>query len=65
MTVLVSLRKIKSEIGVKLVFFTFFINFFVETLFKNINYCQTVPWDHLLTYIVKTVCQASVPLFLT
>ena len=39
MTVFVSLRKCKSEIGVKLVFFTFFINSFVETLFKNINYC--------------------------
>ena len=31
------------ENGVKLVFFTFFINFFVETSIKSIIYCQTVP----------------------
>ena len=44
----------------KMVFFTFFINFFVETLIKSTNYCQTVPLDHLLLYILNSVCQASV-----
>ena len=41
------------------------INVFVETLIKSMNYCQTVALDHLLMYIVKTVCQASVSSFLT
>ena len=53
------------EIGVKLVFFTFSLTFFVETLIKSIVYCQTVPLDLLLMYIVKIVCQASLPSFLT
>ena len=51
--------------GVKLVFFTFFNNFFVETLIKSIVYCQTVPFDCLLMYILKIVSQASLPSFLT
>ena len=51
--------------GVKLVFFTFFNNFFVETLIKSIGYCQTVPFDCLLLYILKIVGQASLPSFLT
>ena len=49
-----------NKIGI----FHFFINFFMETLIKNINYCQALPLDHLLMYIVKTV-QASVSSFLT
>ena len=53
------------EIGVKLVFFTLFINFFVETLIKSIIYGQTVSLDHLIMHIVKIVCQFSLPSFLT
>ena len=41
-------QKKHSEIGVKLVFFTFFNTFFVERLIKSIIYCQTVPLDRLL-----------------
>ena len=56
------IRKSTSEIGVKcFVFFTFFINFFIKTLIKNIIYCQTVPLNRLLMYVVKTVWQASLP----
>ena len=58
-------QKKYPKIGVKLVFFTFFINIFVETLIKNIAYCQTVSLDRLIMHIVKTVYQASLPLFLT
>ena len=58
-------EKVPSENGVNVVFFIFFINFFVETLIKSIIYCQTVPLDCLLTYILKIVCQASLPSFLT
>ena len=62
----VSLRKSTPEIGVKfLVFFTFFINFFMITFIKSIIYCQTVPLDRLVMYVVKVVCQASLPSFLT
>ena len=58
-------EKSTSEIGVKLlVFFTFFITFFIKTLIKSIIYCQTVPVERLLAYVVKTVCQASLLLFL-
>ena len=46
-----------------MVFSTFFINLFVEALIKNIIYCQIVPLNRLL--IVKIVCQASLPSFLT
>ena len=59
-------EKSTSEIGVKLlVFFTFFITFFIKTLIKSIMYCQAVPVERLLTYVVKIVCQASLLLFLT
>ena len=63
----VSLRKSAPEIVVKfLVFFTFSINFFMKTLIKNIvSICQTVSLDHLLMYLAKVVCQASLPSFLT
>ena len=62
----VSLRKSTPEVGVKfLVFFTFFINFFMKILIKSTIYCQTMPLDRLLMYVVKIVCQASLPLFLT
>ena len=43
------IKKSTSETGVKcFVFFTFFINFFMKTLIKNIIYCQTVPLNRLL-----------------
>ena len=62
----VSLRKSKPETEVKFfVFFTFFINFSMKTLIKSIIYCQNVPLNHLLMYVVEVVCQASLPLFLT
>ena len=62
----VLLRKSTSEFGVKLVlFYTLFRNVFVEALIKSINYCQFLPLAHLLMYIVKNVCQVSMPLFLT
>ena len=48
-----------SKIGVKLIFFTFFVNFLVETLIKSIIHCQTMTLARLLMYIVKIVCQAS------
>ena len=37
----------------------------MKTLIKSIIYCQTVPLDRLLMYVVKMLCQASLPLFLT
>ena len=62
----VSLLKSTSKIGVKfLLIFFFFINFFMKTLIKSIIYCQTVPLERLLMYIVNIVCQVSLPLFLT
>ena len=62
----VSLRKSKPETEVKFfVFFTFFIKFSMKTLIKSIIFCQNVPLNHLLMYVVKVVCQASLPLFLT
>ena len=36
----------------------------METLIKSIIYCQIVPLDCLLMYILKIVCQASLPSFL-
>ena len=47
------------------VFFTFFINFFMKTLIKNIMYCEIVPLNRLLIYFVKTIRQASLLSFLT
>ena len=44
------MRKGASEMGVKLIFFTFLLTFFVGTLIKSINYCQSVPLDHLYEY---------------
>ena len=62
----VSLLKSTSKIGVKfLLIFFFFINFFMKTLIKSIIYCQTVPLERLLMYIVNIVCPVSLPLFLT
>ena len=53
------------ETGVKLlVFFIIFINAFMKTLIKSIIYCQTVPLERLLMYVVKIVCQASLFSFL-
>ena len=49
----------------KKVFSTFFINLFIKTWIKRIIYCQTVPLDHLLMYVAKILCQASVPLLFT
>ena len=50
----VGLRKSAPETGVKfLVFFTFFINFLMKTLIKNIVYCQTVSLNHLLMHAAK------------
>ena len=43
----------------------FFINFFMKILIKSIIYCQTVPLDRLLMYVVEIVCQGSLPSFLT
>ena len=61
-----SLWKSASKIGVVfLLFFSFFINLFMKTLIKSIMYCQTVPLDRLLMYIVKILFQASLPSFLT
>ena len=60
----VSLRKGTSEIGVKLVFFTFLLTFFVETLIKSINYCQSVPLDHLYVYC-ENCMWGFLPSFLT
>ena len=37
----------------------------MKTLIKSIICCQTVPLHRLLMYIVKIVCQASLPSFLT
>ena len=37
----------------------------MKTLIKSINCCQTLLLDCLLTYVVKFVCQASLPSFLT
>ena len=45
--------------------FRFFINWFMKTLIKSIMYCQTVPLERLLTYVLKMVCKVSLPLFLT
>ena len=62
----VSLWKSTSKIGVKfLLIFFFFINFFMKTLIKSIIYCQTVPLERLLMYIVNILFQVSLPLFLT
>ena len=46
--------------------FHFFINFFImKTLIKSKIYCHAVSLNHLFMYVVKIVCQASLPLFLT
>ena len=36
----------------------------MKILIKSIIYCQTVPLDHLLMYIVKMLCQTSLASFL-
>ena len=62
----VSLQKNGSKFPVEfLLIFTFFISFFMKTLIKTIIYCQTVPLDRLLMYIMNILCQASLPSFLT
>ena len=62
----VNLWKSTSKIGVEfLLIFIFFINFFMKTLIESIIYCQTVPLDRSLMYIVEILCQASLILFLT
>ena len=62
----VSLRKRTSKIGVKFfaMFFTFFFNAFMKTLIRSIIYCQTVPLNRLIMYVVKTVCQVSLSSFI-
>ena len=37
----------------------------MKTLIKSIIYCQAAPLDRLLMYIVKILCQASLPSSLT
>ena len=60
------LWKSTSKIGVQfLIIFTFFINVFMKTLANSIIYFQTVPLDRLLMYIVKILCQVSLPSLLT
>ena len=54
-----------SEIGVILVFLTFFINFYMKTLIKNMIYCQALPLEYLLMYVVKIVNQISLLSFST
>ena len=57
----VSLRKIASKNGVELLL-TF--SGFYENTNQSIIYCQTLPLDGSLMYIVKTLCQASLSSFL-
>ena len=60
---MITFEKSTSEIGEKLL--VFFIYFFMKTLIKSIIYCQTVPLERLLMYVMKIVCQASLLSFLT
>ena len=48
-----------SKIGI----FLFLLTFFVETLDKSINYCQSVPLDHLLICIHYENCMSGFSAF--
>ena len=55
------LRKSSSKTGVELLVFLTFIISFMKAFIKSIIYCQAVPLDCLLVYVVKTVCHAFLP----